>query len=76
MIETEMTEGGEQILMDGVKPITLGERLTAMTDHPMRPKRNPNTEQRPLDIGLFDEVGRAQMDLCDLIAELERGDTD
>jgi hypothetical protein len=69
--KTEMTEVGEQTLTPGVRPLTLGEQLTARTSHPMVPKRNPNAVQKSCDIGLFDEVGRAQIDLCDLIANLE-----
>ena len=65
--KTEMTEVGEQALIIGVAPVTLGEKLTARTSHPMVPKRNPNAMQKSCDIGLFDEVGRAQIDLCDLI---------
>ena len=63
----EPTEVGEQSLIDGVRPVTLGEKLTARTTHPMTPKRNPNAGQKPCDHGLFDEVGRAQIDLLDLI---------
>jgi len=63
----ESTEVGEQSLVDGVRPVTLGEKLTARTSHPMTPKRNPNAGQKPCDHGLFDEVGRAQIDLLDLI---------
>ena len=63
----ESTEVGEQSLIDGVRPVTLGERLTAQTAHPMAPKHNPNARQKPCDHGLFDEVGRAQIDLLDLI---------
>ena len=37
----------------------------------MLPKKNPNAIQKSCDIGLFDEVGRAQIDLCDLIADME-----
>ena len=62
---------GEQTLITGVGPVTLGEKLTARTTHPMVPKRNPNAVQKSCDIGLFDEVGRAQIDLCDLIATKE-----
>jgi hypothetical protein len=69
--QTEITEVGEQTLITGVAPVTLGEKLTARTTHPMVPKRNPNAVQKSCDIGLFDEVGRAQIDLCDLIAEME-----
>ena len=64
----ELTEVGAQSLVDGVRPVTLGERLTARTAHPMTPKRNPHTGQKPCDHGLFDEVGRAQIDLLDLIS--------
>jgi len=63
----EPTEVGPQSLVDGVRPVTLGEKLTARTSHPMTPKRNPNAGQKPCDHGLFDEVGRAQIDLLDLI---------
>ena len=66
--ETETTEVGEQTLMDGVRPITLRDRLRLMAASPMTPKRNPNAPQKQCDHGLFDEVGRAQIDLCDLIA--------
>ena len=63
----ESTDVGEQSLIEGVRPVTLGEKLTARTTHPMTPKRNPNAGQKPCDHGLFDEVGRAQIDLLDLI---------
>ncbi len=65
--QAEQTEVGEQTLISGVSPVTLGEKLTARTYHPMTPKRNPNAQQRPCDLGLFDEVGRAQIDLIDFI---------
>ena len=64
----ESTEVGEQTLIDGIRPVTLGEKLTARTFHPMTPRRNPNVGQKPCDHGLFDEVGRAQIDLLDLIS--------
>ena len=64
----EPTEVGAQSLIDGVRPVTLGEKLTARTAHPMTPKRNPHAGQKPCDHGLFDEVGRAQIDLLDLIS--------
>ena len=67
----EHSEVGEQNLIIGVAPVTLGEKLTARTTHPMVPKRQPNAVQKSCDIGLFDEVGRAQIDLCDLIADME-----
>ena len=67
--ETEATEVGEQTLMDGVRPITLRDRLTVMAASPMTPKRNPNAPQKQCDHGLFDEARRAQIDLTDLIAQ-------
>ena len=69
--QSEQTEVGEQTLIIGVAPVSLGAKLTARTRHPMLPKRNPNAVQKSCDIGLFDKVGRAQIDLCDLIAEME-----
>jgi hypothetical protein len=65
--ETEKTDAGVQRLVRGVAPVTLGQRLAALARRPMRPKRNPYAEQKPCDLGLFDEVGRAQTDLLDLI---------
>ena len=49
----EPTEVGAQSLIDGVRPITLGEKLTARTAHPMTPKRNASAVQKPCDHGLF-----------------------
>ena len=69
--KSEMTEVGQQTLIIGVAPVTLGEKLTARTTHPILPRRNPNAVQKSCDIGLFDEVGRAQIDLCDLINFME-----
>ena len=63
--QTEPTDVGEQYLVDGVRPVSLRESLEAMTEHPMVPKRNPNASQQPCDLGLFDEVGRAQIDMFD-----------
>ena len=67
-MNSEPTQLGEQTLIEGVRPVTPGEKLTARTAHPITPKRNPNAEQKPCDHGLFDEVGRAQIDLLDLIS--------
>ena len=65
----EPTAVGDQTLIDGVRPVTLRDRLTVMASQPMTPKRNPTAPQKQCDHGLFDEVGRAQIDLCDLIAQ-------
>lgn len=70
--ETETTEVGEQTLMEGVRPITLRDRLRVMAASPMTPKRNPNAPQKQCNHGLFDEVSRAQTDLCDLVAQISK----
>jgi hypothetical protein len=51
---TEPTEQGEQLLVAGVAPVTLRDRLTLMALRPMAPRRNPNASQKPCDHGLFD----------------------
>lgn len=66
---SETTDQGEQILVDGVRPVTLADRLALMARAPMQPKRNPNAQQKSCDHGLFDEVSRSQIDLCDLITQ-------
>lgn len=65
----ETTQAGEQRLMSGVCPVTTRDGLKLRAAQLMRPKRNPHTPQKPCDHGLFDEVGRAQLDLTDLIAQ-------
>jgi len=61
----EPTEVGEQSLIEGIRPVTLGEKLTAQTAHPMTPKRNPNAGQKRIfypfwDHGFFDGEGRVR----------------
>ena len=58
-VETETTEQGEQLLVPGVCPVTQRERLAHLMAAPLAPRR----EQKPLDIGLFDENARNQLDL-------------
>jgi len=52
MRKYEATEVGAQSLIDEVRPVTLGEKLTARTTHPITPKRNPHAGQKPCDHGL------------------------
>jgi len=54
----EPTEVGAQSLIEGVRPVTLGEKLTAQSTLPMTPKRNPNAEQKLCDHGLFEGEGK------------------
>ena len=58
-LQTEPTPEGEQTLIPGVSPITTRDRLALQMDAPMRPR----AAQKPLDIGLFDEAARNQLDL-------------
>lgn len=58
-LQTEQTDQGEQTLVPGVKPITQRDRLQALMDAPMIPKR----AQKPCNVGLFDEDARAQLDI-------------
>ena len=58
-VETETTEQGEQLLVPGVWPVTQRERLALLMAASLAPRR----KQKPLDIGLFDEDARNQLDL-------------
>lgn len=58
-LKTEATAQGEQTLVPGVKLITQGERLQALIDAPLLPRR----AQKPCNIGLFDEDARRQLDM-------------
>ena len=58
-LESEWSESGEQTLVPGVRPISLHERLLFKASAPLAPK----TQQKPLNIGLFDEDARDQLNL-------------
>ena len=58
-LQTERTDVGDQVLVPGVRPVTIRDRLRLMADAPLMPRK----EQKPCDIGLFDEVARAQLSL-------------
>ena len=58
-LESELSECGEQTLVPGVRPISLRERLEFRAGAPLAPK----TQQKPLNIGLFDEDARNQLNL-------------
>ncbi len=47
-----------QVMIEGVKPVSLAERLTWMGSQPLQPAR----KQKPLDIGFWNPM-RNQMDL-------------
>jgi hypothetical protein len=58
-LATEPTPEGEQTLVPGVAPIGLRQRLEARMAAPLVPAK----PQKPLNIGLFDEDARNQLDL-------------
>ncbi|MDZ5696737.1 hypothetical protein [Chelativorans sp. M5D2P16] len=69
---TEITPEGEQVLVPGVAPITLRDRIVARMAAPMTPKRNPDAAQKPCDVGLFDQAARDQCDLIDFLRAAAR----
>lgn len=52
------THDPDQIMIPGVSPVGLGERLGWLAAQPMEPRR----EQRPLDIGFWDPM-RNQLEM-------------
>lgn len=56
---TEPTPEGEQILIPGVRPVSLRERLALRMAAPLEARK----PQKPLNIGLFDEDARNQLNL-------------
>jgi hypothetical protein len=57
--ETEMTPLGEQVLIVGVRPITERDRLQSRMEAPLEPR----CRQKPLNVGLWDEDARNQLEL-------------
>jgi hypothetical protein len=58
-VASEPTDQGEQTLVPGVAPITSRQRLAMMFAAPLTARK----PQRPMNIGLFDEDARNQLDL-------------
>ena len=57
--QMEPTAQGGQTLVPGIRPITVHDRLQVLANMPLRPRK----AQKPLDIGLFDEDRRNQLEL-------------
>lgn len=70
---TEPTPQGQQVLVPGIAPITLADRMAFRVAALILPKRNPDAAQRPCDLGLFDLMASDQ---CDLIDFLRTAETD
>jgi hypothetical protein len=58
-LDTELTPIGEQTLIAGVRPITGRDRLQMRLSAPLQPR----CRQRPLNVGLWDEDARNQLEL-------------
>lgn len=58
-VPIELTDQGEQVLLPGISPIILRQRLAALFAAPLAARK----PQRPMNIGLFDEDARNQLDL-------------
>lgn len=58
-VQTETTPEGEQTLVPGVQPITQREGLETLMSKPLTARH----EQKPMNIGLFDEDARNQLRL-------------
>lgn len=56
---TAHTDLGKQHLLPGVSPVSRRAKLQVLAAMPL----SPHCRQYPCDIGLFDEVARAQLDL-------------
>ena len=56
---TEATPQGDQLLVPGVAPVGLRERLAQRRAQPLAPRK----PQKALDLGLFDTDRRNQLDL-------------
>ena len=57
--DSEQTDCGEQILIPGVRPMALRERLMFQMQAPLTPRAT----QKPMTVGLFDEDARNQLEL-------------
>lgn len=56
---SEPTDAGEQLLIPGVRSVSLRERLELLMAQPLFASK----PQKPLDVGLFDEAARNQLSL-------------
>jgi len=66
--EFERTDAGVQIVMRGVRPITLRDRLAVLSSAPITPR----VAQKSCDHGLFDMEARRQTDLVDELRRMDR----
>lgn len=57
--DVEATPEGLQLMLSGVKPQSMKDKLDWLIAQPMQPKK----QQKPCDIGLFDTESRKQLEM-------------
>ncbi len=57
--DVERTPEGLQLMLGGVKPQTMKDKLDCLVAQPMQPRK----QQKPCDIGLFDTERRNQLEM-------------
>ncbi len=57
--DVERTPEGLQLMLNGVKPQTMKDKLNCLVAQPMQPRK----QQKPCDIGLFDIESRNQLEM-------------
>lgn len=57
--DVEQTSQGFQLMLAGVRPQTMRDKLDWLIAQPMQPRKS----QKPCNIGLFDEDRRNQLEL-------------
>jgi hypothetical protein len=58
-VAVEHTEQGLQLMLGGVRPQTMKDKVQWLAQQPMQPRKR----QKPCDIGLFDTASRKQLEL-------------
>jgi hypothetical protein len=57
--DVEQTPEGLQLMLAGVKPQSMKDKLDWLIAQPMQPRK----QQKPCDIGLFDTESRKQLEM-------------
>ena len=58
-LDIERTGAAPQMLLPGIRHVSLKERLQLLRDAPLAPR----VPQKPLCVGLFDDCARNQLDM-------------
>jgi hypothetical protein len=57
--DVEQTPAGLQLMLNGVKPQTMKDKLDWLIAQPLQPRK----QQKPCDMGLFDTESRKQLEM-------------